>query len=59
MPGARLLDGCYVAVQQAIGMQKAKDAAVPYLVRFVEAARSSGFAAHLIAKQGVEGLSVT
>lgn len=58
MPGARLLEGRFMAVQQAVGAPKAKDAAIGYLAEFVEAARAGGFVAELIARHGVEGLSV-
>jgi polar amino acid transport system substrate-binding protein len=58
MPGARLIDGRFMAVQQAVGVPRAKAAAIAYLVRFVEAARSDGFVAERIAQHGVEGLSV-
>ena len=47
-----------MAVQQAVGVPRPKQAALEYLVRFVEAARTSGFVADLIRKHGVEGLSV-
>lgn len=57
-PGTRILDGRFMAVQQAIGVPKATSEAVAYLTTFVEAARSSGFVADLIRKHGVEGLSV-
>lgn len=58
LPGARLLDGKFMAVQQAVGVPRPKAAAIDYLVRFVEAARTGGFVAELIAKFGVSGLSV-
>jgi polar amino acid transport system substrate-binding protein len=58
LPGARILDGRFMTVQQAIGTPKARSDAVGYLTRFVDAARASGFVAELIAKHGVEGLSV-
>lgn len=58
LPGARLLDGRFMAVQQAVGVPRPKQAALDYLVRFVTAARASGFVADLIKKHGVEGLSV-
>ena len=57
-PGSVLLPGRFMAVQQAIGTPKAKAAAVAYLTSFVEAAKSSGFVAELIAKHGAHGLSV-
>lgn len=58
VPGARLLDGRFMAVQQAIGTPKPKSEAIDYMIRFVEAARTSGFVAELIRKHKVEGLSV-
>jgi polar amino acid transport system substrate-binding protein len=58
LPGARILTGRFMAVQQAIGTPKAKQDAIPYLTRFLEAARTSGFVGDLIRKHGVQGLSV-
>lgn len=58
IPGTRLLDGCFMTVQQAIGVPKAKGEAADYLARFVAAAKESGFVAALIARHGVQGLSV-
>jgi len=58
VPGSRLLDGRFMAVQQAIGTSKSKSAALDLLTQFVEAAKSSGFVAELIRKHGAEGLSV-
>jgi len=55
VPGSSLLPGNYTTVQQAIGTPKAKAAALAEMVRFVEAAKASGFVAELIAKHGVEG----
>ncbi len=45
MPGARLLPGRFMSVQQAIGVPKAKAAALPWLEAFVEAARRQGHVA--------------
>lgn len=59
LPGARILDGQFTAVQQAMGTPKGRDASgFEYLRAFVEDAKASGFVAGLIAKHGVEGLSV-
>ncbi|MFN3672236.1 MAG: transporter substrate-binding domain-containing protein [Bosea sp. (in: a-proteobacteria)] len=58
IPGSRLLEGRYMAVQQALGAPIRHAAAQPYMSRFVEAAITSGFVAALIARHGVEGLSV-
>lgn len=58
LPGARVLPGRFMAVQQAVGLPRARDAALPWLTAFVEAARQEGFVAGLIAQFGVKGLSV-
>ena len=62
MPGARLLDGRFMAVQQAIGVPRTSDGlteeAVAWLGRFVAAATASGFVADRIRHHGIMGLSV-
>lgn len=55
LPGARVLDGHFSVVQQAVGTQKANTAAAMFLQAVVEHARDSGFVASLIAKHGVVG----
>lgn len=57
-PGARILDGKFTAVQQAIGTARANTAAAAFLADFVEEAKRSGLVASLIAKHQVRGLSV-
>lgn len=58
MPGARILDGQFSAVQQAVGCRRGNDAAAAFLFAFVEEAKASGLVARLIAKHRIEGLSV-
>ncbi|MDP3319498.1 MAG: transporter substrate-binding domain-containing protein, partial [Bosea sp. (in: a-proteobacteria)] len=62
LPGSRLLDGRFMAVQQAIGVPRRPDGltdeAVGWLGRFVAAAMASGFVAERIRHHGVNGLSV-
>ena len=58
IPGSRLLDGRFMAVQQAIGVPKRNAEAAVHLTRFVEAAKTSGFVAELIRRHGIDGLSV-
>jgi polar amino acid transport system substrate-binding protein len=57
-PGARILDGQFTAVQQAIGTQRHKTRAAAFLRDFVEEAKASGLVARLIAHHKVQGLSV-
>ncbi|MGE0765407.1 MAG: ABC transporter substrate-binding protein [Hyphomicrobiaceae bacterium] len=58
LPGARILDGKFSAVQQAVGTPKKNMKAAPWLAAFVEEAKRSGFVQSLIDKHKVNGLSV-
>lgn len=58
LPGARILDGRFTTVQQAIGTARRNAAAAAFLRDFVEEAKASGFVAELIARHRVRGLSV-
>ena len=55
MPGSRILDGQFTAVQQAIGTAKKNTAGFAYLKKFVEDAKKSGAVAALIEKHGTTG----
>lgn len=55
LPGARVLDGQFATVQQAVGTAKANRAGAAFLRTFVEEAKASGLIASLIAKHGVHG----
>jgi polar amino acid transport system substrate-binding protein len=55
MPGSRILDGQFAAVQQAIGTARSNAAAAGFLHDFVEEAKRSGLVARLIEKHGVKG----
>ena len=58
VPGARVLDGQFMAVQQAIGTPKAREEGAKYLRAFVEDVKASGLVAEAIARNGVQGVSV-
>ncbi|MDX2316387.1 MAG: ABC transporter substrate-binding protein [Gammaproteobacteria bacterium] len=55
LQGARILDGKFTAVQQAIGTKPDRPAAIAFLRDFVEEVKASGFVAQLIEKHGVTG----
>jgi polar amino acid transport system substrate-binding protein len=57
-PGARLLEGSFTTVQQAVGTPKGRTAAAQYLREFVEDVKKSGLAAKIIDKNGIRGVSV-
>jgi polar amino acid transport system substrate-binding protein len=58
LPGARILDGKFMAVQQAVGTPRKNAAGAAFLRDFVEQAKASGFVAGLIERHKVRGLSV-
>jgi polar amino acid transport system substrate-binding protein len=57
-PGARILEGQFTAVQQAIGTRRRNTAGAAFLRDLVEEAKASGLVAGLIAQYKVRGLSV-
>ena len=58
LPGSRVLEGQFTAVQQAIGTPKSREAGARYLREFAEDAKASGLVAAAIARHGVRGVSV-
>jgi polar amino acid transport system substrate-binding protein len=58
LPGSRILEGRFTAVQQAIGTPKGRPAAAAYLREFAKDIKASGLLAQLIARHGVKGVSV-
>jgi polar amino acid transport system substrate-binding protein len=58
VPGARILEGRFTAIQQAIGTPKGRPAGAQYLREFVADVKASGFVAELIERHGARGLSV-
>ena len=55
LPGARILDSQFTAVQQAMGTKPDREAAAAYMREFVEETKASGFVQGLIEKHGVVG----
>lgn len=58
LPGARVLEGQFTAVQQAIGVRRRDTAGATFLREFVEQAKASGFVGALIERHKIRGLSV-
>ena len=58
LPGSRILEGQFTAVQQAIGTPRSRAAGAKYLRGFVEDAKASGLVAKAIKGNGVRGVSV-
>ena len=57
LPGARILDGQFSAVQQAVGTARKNTAGAAFLRNFVEEAKKSGLVARLIERHNVVGRS--
>jgi len=58
LPGSRVLDGRFMAIQQALGISKGRDAGLKYLREFIEDVKASGLVAQAIEKAGVSGISI-
>jgi polar amino acid transport system substrate-binding protein len=58
LPGARILEGKFTAVQQAVGTGRKNTAAAEFLRKFVAEVKASGFVQGLIDKHKVRGLTV-
>jgi polar amino acid transport system substrate-binding protein len=58
LPGSRVLDGRFMAIQQALGISKGRDAGLKYLREFIEDVKASGLVAQAIEKAGVSGVSI-
>jgi len=58
LPGARILNGQFTAVQQAVGTARRNSAGAEFLHQVVTEVKASGFVAGLIEKHRVRGLSV-
>ena len=56
--GSRLLDGYFMAVQQAVGVPRGRAAGLAYLREFVEDAKASGLVTRAIERTGARGVSV-
>ncbi len=58
LPGSRILEGRFTAVQQAAGVPKGRTAAAKYLSAFIEDAKASGLVAKAIKDNNVVGLTI-
>jgi len=58
IPGSRILEDRFTAVQQSIGTQKTNIAGARFLAAYAEYAKASGLVARLIERHQVRGLSI-
>jgi polar amino acid transport system substrate-binding protein len=55
LPGSRILDDSFTAVQQSIGCRPGREKAAAFLKEFVERSKKNGFIEALISRHGVTG----
>ena len=58
LPGSRIVEGRFMAVQQSIAVPKGKDAGLAYVKSMVEEAKASGLVERALQKTGARGVSV-
>ena len=58
LPGSRILEGRFTAVQQAAGVPKGRPGAAKYVSDFIEDVRNSGLVAKAIKDNNVVGLTI-
>jgi polar amino acid transport system substrate-binding protein len=58
LPGSRVLDERFMAIQQAVGIPRGRDEGAKYLREFVEDVKASGLVARAIDKAGIRGVAV-
>ena len=58
LPGSRVLDGRFMAIQQALGIPKGREAGISYLREFIEDVKASGLVTRALEKAGVQGVSI-
>ena len=58
LPGSRVLEGRFSAVQQAVGTPQGRPAGAKYLREFAEDTKASGFVVKAIQRHAVRGVSV-
>jgi polar amino acid transport system substrate-binding protein len=58
LPGSRVLEGSFTAVQQSVGTPQGRPSAAKYLGEFAKDVKTSGFVAQSIARHAVRGVSV-
>jgi polar amino acid transport system substrate-binding protein len=58
LPKSRVLDGRFMAIQQALGIPKGRNAGANYLREFIEDLKASGLVMRAMERAGVRGVSV-
>ena len=57
-PGTRMLPGSFMAINQAMGTPRGREAGAAYLAGFIEAMKAEGFIAAALQRHRIEGASI-
>jgi len=58
VPGLRLLPGRFMAINQAMGTPRGREAGAKYLYDFIDEMKVSGFVAETFARNGIDGATI-
>jgi len=58
LPGSRVFDDRFMAIEQALGMPRGRPAGLGVLREFIETMKASGFVAQSLERAGIHGVSV-
>ena len=58
LPGSRVFDERFMAIEQAMGMPHGRPGALRFLRDFIEEVKGSGFVAQALARAGISGVAV-
>jgi polar amino acid transport system substrate-binding protein len=58
LPGLRMLPGRFMAINQAMGTPHSRQAALPYLAKFIEEMKASGFVGEALQRHGIKEAAV-
>jgi polar amino acid transport system substrate-binding protein len=58
IPGLRMLPGRFMAINQAMGTPRGREAGAKYLQRFMQEMKASGFVAQAFARNRIDGASI-
>lgn len=58
LPGSRVFDERFMAIEQAMGMPHGRPTGLQFLREFIEAAKASGFVAQALERAGIRGVAV-
>jgi polar amino acid transport system substrate-binding protein len=58
IPGLRMLEGRFMAINQAMGTPGGREAGAAYLRNVIEELKASGFVAQALVRHGIQGAAV-